>query len=162
MGLGAGVSLLVHGVVAWRVLVGCSFPDVPDYSVSMSWSCRCPAGGWGLTLEKLAEGLTVPGAGIRLQSVGLLPMGFWSTGEDNQGLGSDCSVLGQVLGPLEGKDGSRRIQMTLPCLWVGLCYHSNNCSVCSVENIVPTFLGEGSYHELGANKIERGFQNGAY
>ena len=45
--------------------------------------------------------------------------------------------------------------MTLPCLWVGLCYHSNNCSVCSVETILPTLLGgEGSYHSLGANKIE--------
>lgn len=114
VGLRAGVSLLVHRAMAWRVLMGWSFPDVADCSVRVSWSCCCPAGGWGLTLEKLAEGLTVPGTGIRLQLVGLMPMGFqdscWPTGEDNQGLGSDCSILGQVLGPLEGKDGSRRIQ----------------------------------------------------
>lgn len=84
LSLRAGVSLLVCRAMAWRVLVGWSFPDVADYSVRVSWSCRCPTGGWGLTLEKLAEGLTVPGAGIRLQLVGLLPMGFqdlcWPTG----------------------------------------------------------------------------------
>lgn len=114
MSLRASVSLLVHRPEAWRVLVGWPFPDVADYSVRVSWSCSCPAGEWGLTLGKLAEGLTVPGAGIRLQLVGLLPVGFqdscWPPGEESQGLGSDCSVLGQVLDPLEGKDGSRRTQ----------------------------------------------------
>ena len=65
-------------------------------------------------MGKLAEGLTVAGAGIRLQLVGLLPMGFqdsfWPTGEESQGLGSDCSILGQVLDRLEGKEGFRRIE----------------------------------------------------
>lgn len=114
VGLRAGVSLLVYRAVAWRVLASWSYPDVADYSVRVSWSCCCPAAGWGLTFGKLAEGLRVAGAGIRLQLVGLLPMGFqdscWPTAEESQGLGSDCSVLGQVLDRLEGKDGSRRIQ----------------------------------------------------
>lgn len=75
VGLRAGVSLLVYRAVAWRVLASWSYPDVADYSVRVSWSCCCPAAGWGLTFGKLAEGLRVAGAGIRLQLVGLLPMG---------------------------------------------------------------------------------------
>ena len=43
--LRAGVSLLVHSAVAWRVLVSWSYPDVADHSVRVSWSCCCPAAG---------------------------------------------------------------------------------------------------------------------